>query len=614
LTPTAKPSTPAARPATPVAKPIETPRAPTAKPSTPVAKPSLPIRGDDSPIAKPGVTPAPKPIAKPVDRPAAPTSRPNRPQSSDPIKPADTRKPIETPRGDGVSGKRPEGKFPEGKTPEGKIPEGKIPESKSPEIKSPEVRSPEIKAPEIKAPEIKAPEIKAPTTKTPTSKSPPQSAPDLEVGQKKPRGDDGGSIKPRPTGEPFGKPSEKPTERPSERPTGNPAGDPSLETISADASPLARKPKQFTDDTVYGVPVNGVATGATATTGGPLVYNGSGTTVVNNGSNNTTVVENTVINNYNQYISNVSYANGWNSGGAWSSCGPCPVWQPYNCSDGLSISLGFGSGGFSFGFFYGSSCAPLCSSWCNPWWDGYASYWTCSPYYVGAGCLPWRARWASCWNPYWNVCWSSGWNPCWPYNVCAPAWPVYTPCFTYAPVVCASVVTVPATTIIYTPPVVAAPVVVAPAPLPNPDALWTFLAEGYDFDAEKGFVALNAADPAESAWTFGIGFARAFQGEVARASDMLREAMRTDPSGVLRTSADPRFVARLEALERSLSPAANGATTQVDALLIIAASQAARGDLSGAYFTATTARAEGDRSMGTAAFIAWLEGELRQRI
>jgi hypothetical protein len=90
--------------------------------------------------------------------------------------------------------------------------------------------------------------------------------------------------------------------------------------------------------------------------------------------------------------------------------------------------------------------------------------------------------------------------------------------------------------------------------------------------------------------------------------------MRTDPSGVLRTSADPRYVARLEALERSLSPAANGATTQVDALLIIAASQAARGDLSGAYFTATTARAEGDRSMGTAAFIAWLEGELRQRI
>jgi hypothetical protein len=95
---------------------------------------------------------------------------------------------------------------------------------------------------------------------------------------------------------------------------------------------------------------------------------------------------------------------------------------------------------------------------------------------------------------------------------------------------------------------------------------------------------------------------------------MLREAMRTDQSGVLRTSADPRFVARLEALERSLSPAANGATTQVDALLIIAASQAARGDLSGAYFTATTARAEGDRSMGAAAFIAWLEGELRQRI
>jgi hypothetical protein len=390
-------------------------------------------------------------------------------------------------------------------------------------------------------------------------------------------------------------------------------GDGSGTGLDTTGAPLPRRPGQFVEDEIYGVPVGN------APTGGPLV-NGSGTTVVNNGSGNTTVINNTVSNNYTQYINNVSYANGWGYGSNWSSCGPCPIWQPYDCSDGLSISVGFGSGGFSFGFFYGSSCAPLCSSWCNPWWDGYASYWTCAPTYGGAVCVPWRTRWCASWNPCWGYAYNpywTNWN-CWPRpywsTTCwAPyAWPAYTPCYTYAPVVCATVISTPV--IVTTAAAPIAPVVVAPPALPNPDALWTFLAEGYDDDAERGFVELAIAAPGESAWRFGQGFARAFRGETAWAADKLREAMLLDPSGLERTSADPRYLARLDALERSLSPIASGANPSVDALLVIAASQAGRGDLAGAYFTATTARAEGDRTSGTANFIAWLENALRQRI
>jgi hypothetical protein len=51
----------------------------------------------------------------------------------------------------------------------------------------------------------------------------------------------------------------------------------------------------------------------------------------------------------------------------------------------------------------------------------------------------------------------------------------------------------------------------------------------------------------------------------------------------------------------------------VDVLLVLAATQAARGELTSAYINATTAEAEGDRSSGTASFVSWLRAELRQR-
>jgi hypothetical protein len=357
----------------------------------------------------------------------------------------------------------------------------------------------------------------------------------------------------------------------------------------------------FVDDEVHGVPVRPMprpTPDADARDGGrgrgARGGNGRGDTIIYN-DNRT----------YNRYVTNINYCNGWWPRSHWSSCGPCDVWQPYSCSSGLSVSLGFGSGGFSFGFFYGSSSAPLCSSWCNPWWDGYATCWSAPVGYSSCGYSYWRTTWCDPCRPWWNAYYSCG--PC-----PLPAW---TPCYTYAPVVYTPVVYQP---VVYAPaPVVVtpAPVVVTPAPtVPNPSALWTFLAEGYDRDAEDGFAQLAAVEPGRSEWFVGQGFARAFRGETAWGSDILREAFVRDPGSILRTSGDARFVARLDALERSLSPLASSATPSVDALLVIAASQAARGDLSAAYFTATTAQTEGDRSAGTANFVAWLDGELRSRI
>jgi hypothetical protein len=591
-TPVAKPRVPEAKPATPIAKPstpVARPRVPEATPSTPVAKPVTPIRGDDAPIAKPRV---------PEAKPSTPIAKPTNPVA----------KPVTPIRGDDAPVAKP--RVPEAK-PSTPIAKPRVPEAKP----STPVAKPVTPIRGDDAP------IAKPTKPT---ESPTRPLPTKPI-------DRGSGATTSTKGEIPAQPTTRnPTRTPPKEPP-TPIGAGGGDTIGGADTPrgagpsgeldppttaLPRRPAQFVENEVYGVPVGN------APTGGPLVH-GGGTAVVNNGSGNTTVVNNTVYNNYNQYISNVSHANGWYSGGAWSSCGPCPVWQPYQCSDGLSVSVGFGSGGFSFGFFYGSSCAPLCSSWCNPWWDGYASYWTCNPYYGSAACVPWRTRWYARWNPCWGYaydpCWT-GWN-CWPRPVWATtcwspcAWPAYTPCYTYAPVVCATIVTAPVVVTTAAPVVpVAAPVVVPPPALPNPDALWTFLAEGYDDDAERGFVELAIAAPGESAWRYGQGFARAFRGETAWAADKLREAMYLDPSGVERTSADPRYLARLDALERSLSPIASGPTPSVDALLVIAASQAGRGDLAGAYFTATTARAEGDRTAGTAAFIAWLEDRLRQRI
>ena len=286
---------------------------------------------------------------------------------------------------------------------------------------------------------------------------------------------------------------------------------------------------------------------------------------------------------YNRYATNIARCNGWGFGRRWSDCGPCHTWQGYDCHDGARIAFGFGSG-FSFGFYYGTSCAPLCSSWCNPWWEGYACSWNCSPY---------RWNYWAC-RPWW-----SGYYGCGPCPI--PAW---TPCYTYAGW-CAPVV--------YQPVVYAEPVVVVQQPAaPNPDAMWAFLADGYDRDAEDGFILLEAAYPADARWEIGQGFARALRSDTARAADLLRHAFANDPTAIMRLSGDPKFIARLEALERSLAPAANAARPSTDALVVMAASQAARGALQDAYLNATTAESEGDRSAGTGAFVSWLRAELRR--
>jgi len=275
-----------------------------------------------------------------------------------------------------------------------------------------------------------------------------------------------------------------------------------------------------------------------------------------------------------RYVRNIARCNGWWYGSRWSDCGPCYAWQPYHCDDGVRVSIGFGSG-FSFGFFYGTSCAPLCSSWCNPWWDGYATWWSCRP------------SWS------WHTAWCRPWNSCW--SACGPCpLPAWTPCYAYSPVVYR-------------------PVVVQPQPvIPNPDAMWAFLADGYDRDAEDGFILLEAAEPNDQRWVLGQAVARAFRGETDRAADLFRGACVHDPSALLRLSRDPKFVARLEALERSLDPIVQCARPSTDALVTVAASQAARGALSDAYLNATTASAEGDRSVGTANLISWLRAELRR--
>jgi hypothetical protein len=143
--------------------------------------------------------------------------------------------------------------------------------------------------------------------------------------------------------------------------------------------------------------------------------------------------------------------------------------------------------------------------------------------------------------------------------------------------------------------------------------MWAFLAEGYDRDAEDGFVLLEAAYPGDERWTMGQAFARAFRSDTVRASDIFRDAFASDPTAIRRLSTDSKFTARLDALERSLAPAASMQRPSVDVLLVLAATQAARGELTSAYINATTAEAEGDRSSGTASFVSWLRAELRQR-
>jgi hypothetical protein len=507
--------------------------------------------------------------------------------------------------------KRPDINRPDSRKPDAPAPDVKPPEVKPREVKPRDVKPREVKPrdvdspavgkpgidrptiskpgdarPDVASPDIKKPDVRTPTTDTrnPSTKTP--GSRDVVTKRPAPDAPSGGNANANSNGN-----------------RGADRGAPSAETggvMPADNSSL--RPTRFVSDTVGGVQV---------TPPGPVPGPGAGsigggnTTNINTTVINTTNINQTTINNsYNQYINSVSYANGWHPNSRWSSAGPCHVWQPYECRDGLSISVGFGSGGFSFGLFYGSSGAPLCSSWSNPWWEGYASYWTCAPTY-SAWPTPWRGP---CWTAYCAPRWTC-WNPCRPWWHTYAVWtpcplPVYTPCYSYSPFVCS--------TIVYTQPVVVQ--VPPPQPsLPNPSALWTFLAEGYDDDAEDGFAVLAAAYPSEQAWFVGQGFARAFRGETAWASDILREAFLRDPSSILRTSGDPRFVARLDALERSLAQLASGPRPSVDAVFVIAASQAARGDLDSAYFSATSAQAEGDRSAGTASFVSWLRAEIRAR-
>jgi len=342
------------------------------------------------------------------------------------------------------------------------------------------------------------------------------------------------------------------------------------------------RPERFISDTVHGVPV-------VRTHGKGDQFGGSG------GSSRVHDYDYHIDNQTRtQYANNVALCNGWSSGARWSDCGPCDTWQRYECNDGFALSVGFGSG-FSFGFFYGSSCAPLCSSWSNPWWEGYASSWNCAPY-------SYSYSFAYGWRPWWNR-----WNGCGP-----SPYPAWTPCYTYGPYFAPPTYT-QVYTQVYTPVYIPTVYQTQPPSLPNPDALWAFLADGYDRDAEDGFVLLEAGYPADERWTIGQAIARAFRSDTVGAADLFREAFIADPSAITRTSHDPKFIARLEALERAVEPAASATPPSVDALIVLSASQAARGDLATAYLNATTAQAEGDRSAGAAAFISWLRAELRRR-
>jgi hypothetical protein len=547
-----EPPAPAPTPRAPkVEPPLPAPRAPKVEPpvSTPRApKVEPPVSTPRAPKVEPPVsTPRAPKVEPPVSTPRAPKVEP----------------PISTPRAPKV-----EPPVAPSKPRPGSIDDdAPIRRPNKPAVEPNGPRTPDVRKPEVDRPTVKRPEVQRPDAAKPDRGKP--------------------AVSPTEPG-PRSRPDVPSTKTPTTRDivTKRPTIDGGATRTNPDVS---TRPTRFVSDTVGGVRVSNR----------PVDGSGGGNTTINNTTINQTVINN----NYNQYINSVSYANGWHPNSHWSSAGPCHVWQPYTCSSGLSVSVGFGSGGFSFGLYFGSSGAPLCSSWYNPWWDGYASCWTCAPTY-SAWPTPWRsphwrAHWPvwSCWEPY-----RPWWHHYYPYGPCPQ--PAFIPCYTYSPFVCS--------TVIYAPPVV----VVQPPPppaLPNPNALWTFLAEGYDDDAESGFVVLGANDPNEGTWIVGKAFARAFRGETARASDTLRDAFLRDPAGILSTSADPRFVARLDALERSLAQLAGGPRPSVDALVVIAASQAARGDLSGAYFSATSAQAEGDRTAGTASFVSWLRTEIRAR-
>ena len=465
-------------------------------------------------------------------------------------------------------------------------PEPARPEPRTPVVKSPPIKSPDVKPRDVEPVKPRDIEPVKPRDVEPTKPidrpaprkpitEPKRPADDVDL-------DDDREVAPRPRPVRDDAPITRPTNPPVKRP------DPIVVRTPRDVDDVGAKPARpkppvvetrdlgkpnrghFTADSVHGVPVS-------------LHRDRDGSAR----RDRPVVIDNRT---YNRYVNNVARCNGWSFGARWSDCGPCYAWQPYHCRDGARVSFGFGSG-FSFGFYYGTSCAPLCASWCNPWWEGYACSWSCAPY-GSWGCAPY-------YRPVvWNPCrpWWHSWYACGPCPI-----PTWTPCYTYSVY----------TPIVYTQTVYVPPVVQQPS-LPNPDAMWAFLADGYDRDAEDGFILLESAYPADARWTIGQAFARAFRSDTMRAADLVRSAFANDPTAILRCPGDAKLMSRLEALERSLMPAATAARPSTDALIVLAAAQAARGELREAYLNATTAEAEGDRSRGTTAFVSWLRAELRR--
>jgi hypothetical protein len=158
-----------------------------------------------------------------------------------------------------------------------------------------------------------------------------------------------------------------------------------------------------------------------------------------------------------------------------------------------------------------------------------------------------------------------------------------------------------------------APIVLV-EPLPDPDASWMLLAEGFDADARHDFTRLATAAPGDARFVVGEALALAFAGQTARASDRLRDAFALDAGAMHAIPLEARLAARLESLERALAPLAASRVPSIDALLVLSACQSARGDLATAYFTASQARDLGDRSVGTAESVAWLADAMRQRL
>ena len=334
----------------------------------------------------------------------------------------------------------------------------------------------------------------------------------------------------------------------------------------------------------------------------PITRDRGGNT--NNGTINNTVNNTTI---YNEYVSNVSYSNGWGGCDGWvPPCGPVNYWQPYD-NDGFSFAIGFGGGGWNLGFYYGGGGAPLCGSWGNPWWNGYASSYYCQP------------AWNPCWNPCFRGYWSNYWWNCSPAPYgCYPVYP-YTPawCTPYwgSSVGFSSWNTSFAvnTATVYYPTIPPAPIVV-PAPLPSPDAMWSLVSEGFDHDAANGFDQLAQSNPMDAISRVGNALAHGFGGDLTGAAIMMRQAMLIDPGVLARTPMNPALASRTTLLMNNLQAAVSAVPPSLDALYMKACCQVLLGNEADAYFTTTLLIRERDTSASTLALQGWLDLRLRNQI